>query len=258
MVAAASVLVVVLAVALDYLEAQFKGYSFYLSESFLFSATWWLCVPIMYVQFRFLGKKHSARSGLIITSLAIVAHLVIYPALVWFLSLLTLDHSFAYWQTFQYAVSTHLLALVFLYALPLVWTSFRSVPSAGSSPTITIKRKEESHSSFTVRNGSTHLVLEAADIIAFAADPPYVAIQVPGRKYLQQSTLKSVLETLDSRQFIRVHKSTIINISHLKSWRSRSNGDYDLSMSDGSVVRLSRTYAGAFKSLLHLRPQDTL
>lgn len=53
---------------------------------------------------------------------------------------------------------------------------------------------------------------------------------------------------LDTRTFVRVHKSTIVNLEKVSSFKSRLNGDYDLLLKNGTIVRLSRTYAANFKN----------
>jgi DNA-binding LytR/AlgR family response regulator len=60
--------------------------------------------------------------------------------------------------------------------------------------------------------------------------------------------LKSLENQLDKKQFIRIHKSHIINLQKIISYQSRQNGDYDVTLSDGTVLRVSRNYAKDFKS----------
>jgi two-component system LytT family response regulator len=57
------------------------------------------------------------------------------------------------------------------------------------------------------------------------------------------------MDQLDSR-FVRIHRSTIVNIQSVSKWTSRGNGDYDLLMSEGTLLRLSRNYAQAFREAM--------
>ncbi|MGH9949634.1 MAG: LytR/AlgR family response regulator transcription factor, partial [Pyrinomonadaceae bacterium] len=77
------------------------------------------------------------------------------------------------------------------------------------------------------------------------------------KRYLHNETLKSILETLDNETFVRIHKSLIVNISNVRSYKSRLNGDYDLTVADGTSLRLSRTYAATFKEKFRRGHQDT-
>jgi DNA-binding LytR/AlgR family response regulator len=58
------------------------------------------------------------------------------------------------------------------------------------------------------------------------------------------------MEKILGTSFIRVHKSSIVNIAFIHSLVSRQNGDYDLIMKDGCTVRASRNYVAALKKKL--------
>ncbi|WP_162054582.1 LytTR family DNA-binding domain-containing protein [Pontibacter pamirensis] len=47
-----------------------------------------------------------------------------------------------------------------------------------------------------------------------------------------------------------MHRSTIVNTAQVEHIRSRSNGDYDVTLKNGEVVRMSRNYYPAFKELV--------
>ncbi|MCB0649587.1 MAG: LytTR family transcriptional regulator, partial [Saprospiraceae bacterium] len=86
------------------------------------------------------------------------------------------------------------------------------------------------------------------DIITITANAPYVIIQLENKKFVYHATLKSMEQMLDDQKFIRIHKSCIVNLSKVSSIKSRGNGDYDLEILDGGIVRLARTYVKSFKS----------
>ncbi len=95
-------------------------------------------------------------------------------------------------------------------------------------------------------------IIEQSEILYLYAEKPYIAIHTGSKTYLHSSTLKSIIHHLDPA-FLRIHKSIIVNTCAVVSYKSRQNGDYDLCMSDGTELRLSRNYAAAFKEafLLH-------
>jgi DNA-binding LytR/AlgR family response regulator len=78
-------------------------------------------------------------------------------------------------------------------------------------------------------------------------------LQTADKKHFHSATLKSLVAQLPPATFIRVHKSAIVNMAFVKSLQSRGNGDYDITMQNNSIVRLSRNYAAAFKQsgLIH-------
>ncbi len=99
-----------------------------------------------------------------------------------------------------------------------------------------------------IGNGKNNTVVEVNDIYQITAETPYISIQLEGEKYLHTKTLKSISTQLDNKTFVRVHKSTIVNLDKVVSLKSRLNGDYDIFLKNGVELRLSRTYVANFKS----------
>jgi DNA-binding LytR/AlgR family response regulator len=118
--------------------------------------------------------------------------------------------------------------------------------------------KPNSHlKSLLVMDNNERIVISTADILYFSANSPYINIHHKQKRYLHNETLKSLSQRLDNELFVRVHKSVIVNIKNVQSYKSRLNGDYDLTMADGKEVRLSRNYASIFKQKFENAHQDT-
>ncbi|MCY7359780.1 MAG: LytTR family transcriptional regulator [Rudanella sp.] len=249
-----------LTIALDFLEARFQHSSFDLSESFFFSSFWWLFLPFLYGQLAFV-KVHTKTTAVTLgTLLPIATHLCAFPAIVWLLSTLFYHHSFDYWQTFQFGLTEHFFKLLLVYTLPLSFDVLfdKRIPSRKTFPTnLAIPDKKDFVTSFIVTEGNKRISIETKDIVFFTANPPYVNIHHQAKKYLYNGTLKSIIAKVDGDRFVRVHKFAIINLAEVQSYRSRLNGDYDLTMNDGSQLRLSRNYAKAFKLKFGGGPQYT-
>jgi DNA-binding LytR/AlgR family response regulator len=81
------------------------------------------------------------------------------------------------------------------------------------------------------------------------ANPPYINIHTDQQKFLHTGSLRSIATVVDPSIFVRVHRSTIVNILQVESYVTRLNGDYDLLMKNKIKLRLSRNYAAAFKLL---------
>ena len=112
-------------------------------------------------------------------------------------------------------------------------------------------------SKIIIGNGKNNIVVEVNDIYQITAETPYISIQLNDKKYLHTETLKSMSTQLNKKNFVRVHKSTIVNLDKVVSLKSRLNGDYDISLKNGVEIRLSRTYVANFKSKLKLTHQLT-
>lgn len=251
----------VLTMGLDLFESKFHNYSFYFFESFLFSSFWWLFIPLLYAQFFLANDPKTKASILLKVLLPTIIHLFAYPLLVWFISDLLYYHTFSYNQTFTYGLTEYAFLLCAVYTVPfLLYTSFKSTLSSklNNSSIIDSTAPNCFVTSFIVLDGNKRTNINTKDIIFIASNPPYINIHHTTKKYIHKETLKSISEKIDTNIFVRVHKSTIVNITKVASYRSRLNGDYDLLMNDGMEIRLSRNFASNFRSLFSNIHQDTL
>ena len=51
-----------------------------------------------------------------------------------------------------------------------------------------------------------------------------------------------MLQRLDPRRFVRIHRSAAVNTSRIRELRSISHGDFSLILKDGTELTLSRAY----------------
>lgn len=236
-------------IAQDYLRSAFRNQAFYLSEALIFSSFWLIFVPLFYFQFILLKKfRKPYPVKLLLILLPALLHLLMYPGLVWITSWLFYYHTYAFDQTLKYTLSEHLYLIFLFYFLSfLVYEYFKKrLPAIEKTFKDTPSNSDKFITSLVVSNGVQHLKIAVSNILFIKASSPYVSLHLTNKKYLQKRTLKSLSEILDEKLFIRIHKSVLINLHHVKSYTSRSNGDYDLLMSNNSSVRLSRNYADQF------------
>lgn len=248
---------VLFSIGQDFLQTLFRQSSaFYFSESFMFSSFWWLFVPLLYAQYQLAQRKRAVNPafGLLLFILPFLLHLFVFPALVWGISHLFYYHTFRYGQTLQYGLSQYLYHLLLLYSLPLyLYLGFRrkrQLPSRQEKAPVRVAEPTAA-ACLTVSEGNRKMDIVLAEVRCFTASPPYIHIHHKGRKYLYRATLKRLSEKLDGELFVRIHKSTIVNIKEVQSYTSRLNGDYDLTLTDGSGLRVSRNYAREFKTRFH-------
>ncbi len=250
-------LIIILTWMQDSVRAELNNTSFYFIESFIFSSFWWLFVPLCFAQYYFGGyskNKKKVELLIVLITVPIAVHLFAFPCIVWLLSKALYYHTYAIFQTFSYALAEHFYLLLSIYSIPIVTFNFYLKKTKGEAMFSEVKEKpmEAQHTrTFLVSDGSKKQCIEVDDILYFLANPPYIDIHTAEKKYLHSETLRSVSIKLDPEVFIRIHKSTIVNITKVVSYTSRLNGDYDLSMSNTISLRLSRTYAADFKPLFN-------
>lgn len=237
-------------VAKDFLFSKVHDTSFYISESLLFSSFWLLFPPFIFIKWKLSKVVLSKHLRLTAPLILAIVHVLTYAALVWILSEWFYTHTFSYWQTFNYGLTDYFIITIIIYGLSQVAITIYENKSLNQFIPAGIKNHLPKRlvASIIVSDGNNKkTVIATNDILYFTSNSPYVNIHHPSKKYLQTGTLKSFEAQLDNQQFMRIHKSCIVNICKVVSCQSRRNGDYDLILVDGTVLRVSRNYASAFK-----------
>jgi hypothetical protein len=245
---------VVMTLTQDYVRASFKNSAFYFSEAFMFSSFWWIFAPLLFAQYLAVKHKKTKRLWfqLAIIVVPLVVHLLAFPFLVWALSKTFYYHTYAFQQTFRYALSEHSYLLVLLYAVPV--STYRFLTQRRKSEEVISETEERSTTNqfvdtLLVSEGKKKLRIAVREILYLSASSPYISVHLNDKKYLYNETLKSISTKLHPEQFVRVHKSTIVNIEMVASYTTRLNGDYDLTMNNNAKLRVSRNFASDLKKL---------
>ena len=101
-----------------------------------------------------------------------------------------------------------------------------------------------------VRDGrETELVtINEIDWVDAAGD--YMCLHVGGKTHIMRSTMKELLAKLPERDFVRIHRSTIVNIHRVTSVSSLSKGEFRLQLGSETSLKVSRNYRKSIASLL--------
>lgn len=245
------ILVVILVVTIlqDFLHSKFNSYSFYLSESLLFNLFWVLVIPIGFglrYTFQQLPILRTIKSRFLQEILFVFAgsiiHIVAYSALIFGISALFYSHTFGFGGNLMYTISQDLYKYLFIYAA----ISLLVFRKKQDSKLVETSSKIQDH--LVIGSGRTNLIVPINEIIYICSSSPYIEIHTADKKHLHSETLKSIVEKLDLAQFLQIHKSTIINLQQVVSYKSRLNGDYDVLLQNGQELRLSRNFVTRFKA----------
>jgi hypothetical protein len=117
-----------------------------------------------------------------------------------------------------------------------------TAPDTGA-PAEAIERPER----FLVRKLGTEFLVPARDIEWLEAAENYVNLHVRGRAYPLRSTMAAIQERLDPQQFVRVHRSYIVNLGFLEQIEPLDTGDARLVLKGGTRVPCSRRYRAALR-----------
>jgi two-component system LytT family response regulator len=94
----------------------------------------------------------------------------------------------------------------------------------------------------TVRTGSTLTFVPVSDVDWFNSAGNYVRIHLRDREHLVRATLSDLTRQLDPRVFVRIHRSTIVNVTRIREVQPWLGGDYLAVLHDGRRLKVSRTY----------------
>ena len=102
---------------------------------------------------------------------------------------------------------------------------------------------------FWVPHRSELLRVAAADVDRIDAERDYVRLHVGDRSYLLLQTVSGLETRLDPAMFIRLHRSTILRRDRIVGLRHDGLGVWSAELSDGSAVRIGRTYLPRAKAM---------
>ena len=83
---------------------------------------------------------------------------------------------------------------------------------------------------------------QSAAIEWLEADDNYVHVHSAAHDFLVRRTLQDLLVQLGQEKFVRIHKSTAVNVAAIHSLTPLFKGDYEIKLRTGEALRLSRRY----------------
>ena len=84
--------------------------------------------------------------------------------------------------------------------------------------------------------------LPVSDIRWISAEENYVRICTQSETHLLRETMSRLEEKLDPELFLRVHRSSIVNLQHVKEVRTEADGEYAVVLVNGEKLTMSRGY----------------
>jgi two-component system response regulator LytT len=127
----------------------------------------------------------------------------------------------------------------------------------GGDLTAMLRRLEERQkvylSQVPVYSGKRILILPVEEILWFGVEYRLIYAHTRERPLMTNYTLRELEERLDPEMFFRAHKSSLVNLKHVKEIVPWFGGRYKLVMRDqaGSEVGLSRAQARELRTRLH-------
>jgi two-component system, LytTR family, response regulator len=105
-----------------------------------------------------------------------------------------------------------------------------------------------------VRSAGKTRFVDLADVLWIQGAENYVQLHTATSRHLVHATLLSMLERLDPEVFVRIHRSTIVNVRHVMQIETAAQGDYVLTLDNGFSIQSSRTYNEIIRKWISNRP----
>jgi two-component system LytT family response regulator len=93
---------------------------------------------------------------------------------------------------------------------------------------------------FLVKDGEKEILLAADKIDWIEAAAYYSCLHANGRRYMLRETISDLNDKLDPRQFVRIHRSSIVNLDHIREIYREGQADGTVVLLDGTSVKMSK------------------
>ncbi len=115
--------------------------------------------------------------------------------------------------------------------------SFKTEPGPETaSPTDTFLER------IMVKERGSIFFIKVADIVWIEAAGDYISIHTTEKNHLIRETMAGLLAGLNPRTFVRIHRSSIVNVEQIKELKPYFHGDYIVILKNGKELKLSRRY----------------
>jgi two-component system LytT family response regulator len=104
-----------------------------------------------------------------------------------------------------------------------------------------------------LRSGNRSYYVDVEDIDWIESDKYYARIWTGVRSHLLRQSLSQLETSLDERQFVRVHRSAIVNVARVGDIRQKGIARHIVVLRDGTQVPLSRDRKRALHEALRQR-----
>jgi len=113
-----------------------------------------------------------------------------------------------------------------------------------------LQQETKSSDRFWVKEAGTLHPVRYEEIDWIAAMDDYACLHVGKMNFLVSQTMQDLETILDEKMFMRIHRSTIVNLDRIKELRSMGDGSYEVILKDGTKLSLSRGKAKQLRGMI--------
>lgn len=113
-----------------------------------------------------------------------------------------------------------------------------------------IERERPRRTRVPIRSGGSVFFLPVEEIDWIEAADNYVRIHAKSETHVVRQTLQRMEDSLAPSVFVRIHRSTIVNVSRIKEIQPWFGGEYVILLRDGTKLQTSRRYRARLERLM--------
>jgi two-component system LytT family response regulator len=103
------------------------------------------------------------------------------------------------------------------------------------------KRQKPYLTRLMIKLANRVILLKVNEVDWIEADGNYAKLHVGRKAHLLREKMQDLEAQLDPKQFVRIHRSIIVNLERIKELHPHFNGDYIVVLEDGRQLKLSRS-----------------
>jgi two-component system LytT family response regulator len=103
---------------------------------------------------------------------------------------------------------------------------------------------------FVVRGGGRLRLIDISQVDWIEAADNYVVLHAGTTAYTVRETMSRLADELDPERFVRVHRSTIVQIDRIVELLPTFHGDFVIVLHDGTRLNMSRSYREQVEAIL--------
>jgi two-component system LytT family response regulator len=101
----------------------------------------------------------------------------------------------------------------------------------------------------SVKSGGRVVVIRIPEVDWVEAELDHVCLHIGAKSLLVRETIKAVEVRFADAGFVRIHRSTLVNVDRVKELRPLDKGEFQVVLRDGVELKLSRNYRSALSRL---------
>jgi two-component system, LytTR family, response regulator len=113
-----------------------------------------------------------------------------------------------------------------------------------------LHEQHEFTETFTIRDKGREHVVPVDDIVFLRAEGNYLCLQLRDKHFLHRMTMNAVETELDPVRFLRIHRSYIVNLAHMRSARYSGNNEFIFTMANNERIVSGRSYKDQIAKVL--------